>query len=254
MIRSAKNRCSTAAVLAVILALGSISYGQALTAVTGRVTDATSGVIPGVEITVTNTATGAVRSVITNETGMYSVTQLAPGTYNIKAELPGFKPKAANNVALPVGLTITLDLSLEVGAVTDVVDVTASAEAVNTENAQLGNAFDSKKILELPLNARNIVALLSLQTGVTEGSGEVNGARSDQQNIVLDGVDNNRQQAGSAFAGVLPTTLDSVQAAADRGASQPSSRTSRAPSLQELVERESTTRRMREAAEAAECS
>jgi Carboxypeptidase regulatory-like domain len=200
-----------------ILAFSCMSFGQGLTAVTGRVTDPTGAIIPGVEITITNTATGNVRTVLTNELGVYTATQLAPGTYNIKAELAGFKPKAANNIALPVDQTITLNLPLEVGAVTDVVDVTASAEVVNTENAQLGAGFDSRKILDLPLNARNIVGLLSLQTGVSVDTGDsttsgyVNGARNDQQNIVLDGVDNNRQQAGSAFTGALPTTLDSVQ-------------------------------------------
>ena len=212
-----------AGVALLILMLSGMVFGQGLTAVTGRVTDPSGAIIPGVEVTVTNTATGFTRTVITNELGIYSATQLAPGTYNIKAELSGFKPKAANNVALPVQVTVTMNLSLEVGAVTDVVDVTASAEVVNTENAQLGNGFDSKKILDLPLNARNIVGLLSLQTGVsldvvnadgtsnTTLSGYVNGARNDQQNIVLDGVDINRQYAGTPFAGALPTTLDSVQ-------------------------------------------
>ena len=203
--------------LVLILAMSIGAFSQGLTAVTGRVTDPTGAVIPGVEVTVTNAATGASRTVVSNEQGIYSATQLAPGTYNIKAELPGFKPKAANGVVLPVGGAITVNLPLEVGAVTDVVDVSASAEVVNTENAQLGVAFDSKKIMDLPLNARNIVGLLSLQTGVSTDTGDaatsgyVNGARNDQQNIVLDGVDNNRQLAGSAFRGTLPTTLDSVQ-------------------------------------------
>jgi hypothetical protein len=171
-----------------MLAMSAMSFAQGLTAVTGRITDPTGAVIPGVEITITNAATGAVRTVVSNEQGIYSAAQLPPGTYNIKAELAGFKPKAANNVALPVDQIITVNLPLEVGAVTDIVDVTASAEVVNTENAQLGVGFDSKKILDLPLNARNIVGLLGQQTGVgiqtDDGvtSGSVNGARNDQQN------------------------------------------------------------------------
>src|SRR5689334_15472186 len=201
MERLARKLFIPAALLLVMVAMSSVTFAQGLTAVTGRVTDPTGAVIPGVEITVTNVATGASRTVISNEQGIYAATQLAPATYNIKAELAGFKPKAANNVALPVDQTITLNLSLEVGAVTDAVDVTASAEVVNTENATLGHGFDSKKILDLPLNARNIVGLLSLQTGVSLDvvdangtsdntvSGYVNGARNDQQNIVLDGVD-----------------------------------------------------------------
>lgn len=223
MERLANRLFMSAVLLLVIFATSSITCAQGLTAVTGRVTDPTGAVIPGVEITVTNIATGATRTVISNEQGIYAATQLQPGTYNIKAELAGFKPKAANNVVLPVQVTITLNLPLEVGAVTDAIDVSASAEVVNTENAQLGNGFDSKKILDLPLNARNIVGLLGLQSGVTvetlnangtadtSVSGYVNGARNDQQNIVLDGVDINRQLVGSAFRGALPTTLDSVQ-------------------------------------------
>ena len=94
--------------VALMLAMSTISFAQGLTAVTGRITDPTGAVIPGVEITVTNAATGAVRTVVSNEQGIYSATQLPPGTYNIKAELAGFKPKAANNVALPVDQIITV--------------------------------------------------------------------------------------------------------------------------------------------------
>src|SRR5262249_33831723 len=124
-------------------------------------------------------------------------------------------PKIANDVPQPVNETVTLNLVLEVGAVAEAVDVVATTEAVNTVNSQLGVGFDQKKIVELPLNARNIVDLLGLQTGVSvntatsslqldangnpvqsHDAGFVNGARNDQQNIVLDGVDNNQQQAG----------------------------------------------------------
>src|SRR5947207_1321379 len=118
-------------VVLLILSVSAVSaYSQGLTAVTGRVTDPTGAVIPGVEVTVTNAATGATRAVVSNEQGIYAVTQLQPRTYNIKAELTGFKPKAAMNVALPVDVTVTLNLPLEVGAVTDVVDVLATAEVV----------------------------------------------------------------------------------------------------------------------------
>src|SRR5204863_7521128 len=98
MERLAKKLFMPAALLMVIFGMSSVTFGQGLTAVTGRVTDPTGAVIPGVEITVTNIATGAMRTVISNEQGSYAVTQLQPGTYNIKAELAGFKPKAANSV------------------------------------------------------------------------------------------------------------------------------------------------------------
>lgn len=199
------------------------AFSQGLTAVNGVVTDPSGAVIPGVEVTVTNTATALTRSTLSNETGHYSITQLPPGTYTVRASLQGFKAKVVNNVPLPVNETITLNLPMEVGALTDVVDVLANAEVVNTTNAQLGVAFDQKKIIDLPLNARNIVGLLSLQAGVTisnksgggefdrDDGGQVNGARNDQQNIVLDGVNINAQESGFALEGALPTTLDSVQ-------------------------------------------
>lgn len=203
-------------------ALSLLLLFQGLTGVTGKVIDPTGAVIPGVEITVTNTATGVSRSALTNETGNYTITQLPPGNYTVKAELAGFKAKVVN-VPLPVDQTVTLDLPLEVGAVTDIVEVLATAETVNTVDAKLGVGFDQKKIIDLPLNARNIVGLLALQTGVTmsdknvnnledrDNGGQVNGARNDQQNIVLDGVNINTQERGFALEGALPTTVDSVQ-------------------------------------------
>ena len=208
--------------IAIFVALQPSVFAQGFTAVTGSVSDPTGAVIPGVEVTVTNTATGATRTVITNETGSYTVTQLPPGEYNVSASLPGFRTQVMSGVTLPIGETVVINLPLEVGEVTDVVDVIASAEAVNTVDAKLGVAFDTQKIIDLPLNARNIVGLLGLQSGVQisdqtgdefsrDDGGQVNGARNDQQNIVLDGVNINRQEAGSALEGALPTTLDSIQ-------------------------------------------
>jgi len=199
----------------VVFALSGFALAQGgLTAVRGVVRDSTGAVIPGVEVTVTDAGTGVSRTVISNEVGVYLASQLQPGVYNVRAELSGFKTRVMNNVTLPVNETITMNVELEVGSLTDVVEVIAAADAVSTVDAKLGVGFDSKKILDLPLNARNIVNLLGLQAGVSlnqQDGGQVNGARADQQNIVLDGVNINRQEAGSAMAGALPTTLDSVQ-------------------------------------------
>ena len=176
--------------IAIFVALQPSVFAQGFTAVTGSVMDPTGAVIPGVEVTVTNAATGAARTVITNETGSYTVAQLPPGVYNISASLPGFSTQVMSGVTLPVGGTVVVDLPLEVGSVTDVVDVIASAEAVNTVDAKLGVAFDTQKIIDLPLNARNIVGLLGLQSGVTQSDqggefgrddgGQVNGARTSR--------------------------------------------------------------------------
>jgi hypothetical protein len=135
----------------------------------------------------------------------------------IDVEVKGFKKAHLANIHALVDTPLTVDVQLEVGSISETVMVNSGAEApLNTTDATLGNTFESKRITELPLNARNVVGLLSLQPGVTRG-GSVNGGRSDQANITLDGVDVNEQQrgldvvTGEAFASVLRVTPDSVQ-------------------------------------------
>ena len=125
-IRSGCRRWLVVVAIAALVSTQPGAFAQGFTAVTGSVSDATGAVIPGVEVTVTNTATGAARQVITNETGTYVVNQLPPGNYDVSASLPGFRRQLMSGVSLPIGETITVNLNLEVGAVTDVVDVIAS--------------------------------------------------------------------------------------------------------------------------------
>ena len=215
------------AALALFIPIGAISVsGQGFSGIAGSVADPTGALIPSVEVTVANEATGVTRTALTNATGAYSARQLQPGTYTIQASLPGFQRAVVRGVSLPVGQTMTLNLVLEVGAVSETIEVTGQAELLNAVDGELGVPFDSRKIIDLPLNARNIVGLLGLQAGVavtdngslsdgdedeTEMGGQVHGARNDQQNITLDGIDINAQERGQAFEGALPTTLDSVQ-------------------------------------------
>ena len=192
---------------------------------TGIVTDAQGGVVPGVEVTVTNQATGTTRTVISDDVGRYTFAQLSPGTYEIRAELTGFQTTVVSDVALRVNSSAREDLVLQVGAVSEVVTVTSESRAgLNTLDSSIGNAFDEEQVVKLPLNSRNVVSLLTLQPGVT-AQGEVSGARRDQSNLVLDGIDvNDNQQAGSQpgldasqpgypveFSPVLRVTPDSVQ-------------------------------------------
>ena len=132
-------------------------------------------------------------------------------------EFTGFKTASASGLVALVDTPTVRDVQLEIGAVSETVDITSTAEAaLNTSDASLGNSFERKRIVDLPLNANNVVGLLSLQPGVSR-SGYVNGGRSDQSNITLDGVDVNEQQDGldvvsdEAFASVLRVTRDSLQ-------------------------------------------
>ncbi|HEY7679484.1 MAG TPA: carboxypeptidase-like regulatory domain-containing protein [Terriglobia bacterium] len=200
------------------------------TALAGTVTDPQGAIVPGATATLTNTATGAVRTTTTKTDGTYLFPQLNPGTYRLEIKMQGFKTSVREKVNVPVGLTTTLDLSLEIGKVEETVVVEAEAARLNTTDASLGNVFLPQQVLNLPLLNLDPSGLLSLQAGVTfvpsaadevggysgtnraDGrGGSVSGSRSDQSNITLDGVDVNDPQYGYAFTSVLRATQASLQ-------------------------------------------
>ncbi|NWG12470.1 MAG: carboxypeptidase regulatory-like domain-containing protein [Acidobacteria bacterium] len=180
-----------------------------VTSLTGRVLDQGGAVIPGATVTLTS-STGAVRTDVTDTMGVYRFNQLQPGRYGVKAEVQGFKTAVAENLNLLVDTPMVLDLKLEVGGITETITVEASAIRLNTSDATLGNAFESTQVIQLPLESRNVAGLLSLQAAVTP-DGYVSGARSDQSNLTLDGIDVNEQQTGEAFTTVIRVNPDSLQ-------------------------------------------
>jgi len=220
-----------------IVLLGSsfIAHAQTTTSLRGVITDATGAVVPGAIVSLTNTLTGFKRQSLTGEGGVYQFLQTPPGVFQVMAEKVGFATVTREGVQLLVNTPGTLDLRLEVGNTVEVVNVEADATAINTVDASIGTPFSEQQIRQLPLGTRNVVELLSLQVGVTP-TGEVLGARRDQNNITLDGADvNNNQNSGlvaqatgtstggyqgsnangaqvnAGFNAVLPIPLDSVQ-------------------------------------------
>lgn len=204
--------------------LASNLLAQSNTSLRGTVTDLTGAVIPGATLTLTNTATQAVRTSNSSEDGSYLFVQVAPGLYQLKASAAGFNDVLINDLRLLVNQPATQNVQFEkIGTVAETISVSADAVQLNTTDASLGNAVGSKPVIELPFNARNVVGLLSLQPGVLyvkedsdratndPRSGNVNGARNDQSNITLDGVDVNDQMNRDPFSSVLRVTLDSVQ-------------------------------------------
>jgi hypothetical protein len=186
-------------------------FGQASSSLTGVVTDPSGGVVPGAAITIVNTQTGAQRETVSNDVGAYTLLQVPPGTWQLTARKVGFTSVEIKDVRLMVNTPSTINIKFEkVGGVSETVEVTASAITVNTTDATIGNAITGSTILQLPSNLRNITTLLLIQPGVTEG-GQVNGGKSDQANVTLDGVDINDQVARSVTSPVLRVTLDSVQ-------------------------------------------
>ena len=219
-----RARIVVLAIIVVALSVPSL-YGQS-TGLSGVVTDATGGVVPEAEIAVMNEETGLQRSALSDGAGRYAFAQLPPGTYTLVAVKEGFESVITEGVMLLVNTNVTNDVVFgSVEAVTETVSVSASGVQVNTTDASVGNAFGTKPIRQLPLNARNPAGLLSLQAGVTFLSadpldarktgdirnGSVNGAQSDQSNVTLDGVDVNDQNGRLPFTSVLRNTLDSIQ-------------------------------------------
>ena len=204
--------------LAVILGISSNAWAQAGTAtLTGTVKDTQGSVVPGAMVTAAQPATGSTRSTTTNLQGVFTFPGLMPGTYNVKVELTGFKTYVRESVALQVDSTTQVDALLQVGELTQTVTVTEATPIINSTDASLGNVMTQLQIQQLPLEARNPVGLLSLQTGAVylptndQRSGSVSGARSDQSNVTLDGIDVNDAQNGFAYTTVLRVTPESLQ-------------------------------------------
>jgi hypothetical protein len=165
----------------------------------GTVTDSQGLAVPGAALTLTNVETNAVRTTKSNENGAYVFDLITPAAYRIEVEAKGFKKQVSSNVQALIGKPTEANIKLDVGAATEVVEVVSSSQEalINTQDATLGNNFDSLQITQLPLEARNLVDLLSLQPGSTR-EGYVTGARADQSNVTLDGVDNNNAESGNA--------------------------------------------------------
>ena len=207
-----------AGVLVAVFAMSGVAPAQTgASSVRGIVTDLQGRAISGANVSLINEQRNFNRSQTTTDTGTYVFTAVPPGLYRVEVEASGFKKSAISQVQALVDTPSDIDVQLEVGNISETVSVIAGGDApINTSDATIGNTFESRRITELPLNAGNVVSLLSLQPGVTR-TGFVNGGRSDQANITLDGVDVNEQQTGldvvtnQAFSSVLRVMRDSVQ-------------------------------------------
>jgi hypothetical protein len=199
---------------------------QTLGEITGEVRDTTGASVPGVNVNITNTATNAKRSSVTNDAGIYSFPSLPPGVYSLKAEKQGFKSATAANVEVQVQQTVRLDLDMTVGSVSESIEVSAQASALTTENSTLGTVVENKRIVELPLNGRNYLQLVSLSPNTSTGfpsagqarsrqggfrsenSISVGGQRSSFNHYSLDGVENTDPNFNTF---VIQPSIDALQ-------------------------------------------
>lgn len=213
--------CSTLVLLAMLFApAGADAQTQAT--LVGSVADQTGGSIPGATVTVTNLATGVQRSVETNALGQYRVFPLNPGDYSVQAESAGFKSQIRSDVVLQVADVIEVEFLMELGEVTETIEVTGAAPIMQTQEASVAGVVNEADLQRLPVNQRNFTRLILLQAGTSSrrrsqsrGTGEsgtqlfsVNGGRPQDNNFMLDGIDSNMQMMNSP--GISPP-MDAIQ-------------------------------------------
>ncbi len=181
---------------ALLLLAASSLFGQGSTgSITGIVTDSSLARLPGVEIEVLNADTGVSQSAQTGAAGEFTVPLLQPGRYSLTARLPGFRSRTQSGILVELGRVTRLDLSLEVGEVTETVEVTGSAPMLESESSTVGQFIENKTVTDMPLNGRRageLVALMgnavTVSKGVLRPRIAIGGGRGDQQQWMIDGV------------------------------------------------------------------
>ncbi len=198
------------------------AFAQSDTAqITGFVKDATGAAVPNVTVLVKNEATGLERSTTTNDSGYYVVSSLAPGFYTVSVEAQGFKRFQKTQNKLDPSIPTTVDVTLEVGTLTQTIEVVAAVAHVQSDTATLGKVITSEQIRNMQMNGRNPIFLALLKPGVRGGSGAdlnfgltsggftINGARSQDSLITFDGAVAIRTRSNGTSIGVAD--VDSVQ-------------------------------------------
>jgi hypothetical protein len=187
----------------------------------GDVKDAQGGAIGGAKIVVTNVATGVSREVTASDLGGYQVFPLNPGTYDVTASATGFKTKVQKGVVIDIAAIVKIDFPLEVGEISERVEVTANAAVLQTQDGTVGGTITGTEISRLPVNGRNYTRLIMMLPGTSDQGGSqsngtfsgtqlisVNGQRRQDNNFTMDGVDNNFMMMNSP--GASPP-MDSIQ-------------------------------------------
>jgi hypothetical protein len=212
----------------VILIVGCIAWvggapafaQQGISEVRGRIVDSQNAVLPGVQVIVTNQDTGIYREVTSNADGTYFVTGIVPGTYEISAQLQGFKKSVRRDIVLAIGRTATVDIQLEIGGLEETVTVTTQAPLVDATSVEIGGNVTRDDIIDTPSVNRNYIEFLGLLPGIVPNSStisfgadtvNVNGQSSASNNYMVDGGNNNDDYLGQGFGSQARTALESIQ-------------------------------------------
>jgi len=190
----------------------------------GTVLDPNGASVPDASVTIANPDVGISLNTKTDKDGGYQFLEVRPGTYVLTVSAKGFANYKQTGLQLLVATPTTNDVKMQLASVATTVEVVTTTQAINTQDATIGNAVGATLLQALPAEGRDPYGILSSQPGVVtvadrdqvsldsdSRGGAVNGARSDQSNLTLDGVDNNDQLKGLAFTGALRATLDSIE-------------------------------------------
>ncbi len=202
-----------------LLALSAGAVAQVGTSrITGTVTDQHGAVIADAQVTVRNEATGVTYTNKTTSAGVFAFPALSPGYYTVTVEAKGFRTHTATKNVLTVGSPLVLDVALEVGTASEVVQVQGGYERIETSHAMLGDVVGERAIRDLPLNGRNPLTLIILEPGLTQrttngaGSGtHVNGSRDRSHNVTIDGIDANEPSVPNPQSNLYRINPDNIQ-------------------------------------------
>jgi hypothetical protein len=206
----------TALVSALLLLAPALLAQSNVATITGIVTDQTGAAVPGCQVVITNTATGAVSRTESNASGVYLAPSLLPGPYKIEFQASGFNLREVQNVEVRTGQQLRLDASLEVGNVTQAIEVTAQAELLQRESIEMSQTLTSTEIRNLPINGRNPYALMQFASGISALGDDpsalsyadrisINGSRSRGNSFIIDG-------ASSLHIGGIGERIGSIEA------------------------------------------
>src|SRR6266567_2916617 len=187
----------------VVLTARVFAQAGATGTILGTVTDSSGAIVSNAKVTVTNTATNVDFRTVTGSSGDFNAPSLNPGPYKVTVEAPGFEKYLTSNIVLTVNQKVRIDAALKPGAVTETVEASAQAVALNTDSADLSNLVSQQQVEELPLNGRNFMQLLLVGAGAVTVGGEqgtmrqgegnaisVNGGRPEGNSYTLDGLVN----------------------------------------------------------------
>ncbi|MEJ7607764.1 MAG: carboxypeptidase regulatory-like domain-containing protein [Bryobacteraceae bacterium] len=155
--------------------------------VTGAVTDPSGQMLVGADVAIRNTGTNIFTRTKTNQAGIYYLPALSPGTYELRVEYGGFRPSVISSIPLAVGLTATLNVSLEIGSVSEAVQVTATAVQLESQTTSLGKVMQTKQIAELPILGRSVLQLLSTIPGIQPPAGQTGSAGGETHEVKMSG-------------------------------------------------------------------